>query len=188
MKSINETIREVRTAAATSIGEALINCADDINTAFDQAYACCTGGHYASGMANLADGLKALDELLEYADSVVSTADGSEYEWVRDSLGSINMEKAPCEEKIREHYSKQISWYVSPGFGTKPRCVICWYDNGKRTADRDFCNFRKLRDENRLDKATMYWNGAAFDYENGRWVVDCMINPVSRPDLKEYTK
>ena len=188
LKSINSIVDEILAKAKAQIGESLITRSGAINSAFDDAYGSCLGHNYAVGMECVAQGLKWLDELLAYADEIAPTASGSEWEWVRDALGPVNMEKAPIEDSIRKDYERKISWYVSPGFGTKPRHVVYWYDGGKRNASEDFVNFRKLLDEGRLDRAEMHWNGAAFDYdiEKGRWIFDCEINPASRPELKKY--
>jgi len=186
LSTIMSVVSQIRREADTKIGEALIDRAGIINSLFDDAYGSCLGGHYASGMECLAVGLKNLEELIEYAHSIAETANGAQWEYVRDALGSVELEKAPMDEAIRKDLNRKISWLVSPGFGDMPRCVACVYDHGKKTADTTFYNFRKLIDEGRLESATMYWNGAAFDYENGRWIFDCQINPSSRPDLAEY--
>lgn len=191
--SINDVVSTILADAANKVGEALIERAAVINSCFDDAYGSCLGGHYASGMECTAEGLRQLDDLLAYADSAMSTADGPAWEYVRDALGSVRMEKAPLQDTIIEEYNRRIKRYVSPSFGNSNKLVVCrydGYDKERRTSDETLFNFNKLLHEGRLLKATMATIGGFYDYnlEKGRWVLDSLINRVVRPDLAKYMK
>lgn len=186
MNNLSIIISIILADANTRIGEALISRANSINIMFDAARDSFSYGLYDMGAKCVSRAVTWINELLDYADDIMSSAEAPSWEFVRDALGSIKLEKAPIDEAIRNDLSRRISWFVNPGFGDKPMCIICTYDDGKKTTDEEFHNFRKLLKENRLRSATMHWNGASFDYENGRWVFDCAINPSTRKDLKKY--
>lgn len=187
LNSINTVVSDILTDAAKKIGEALIERATVINSMFDDAYGSCLGGNYASGMECAAAGLRQLDDLLSYADSVMSTADGPAWEYVRDALGSVVLEKAPLQDAIIAEYKLRIKRYVSPTFGDHPKHYVV---KEKKTTVESENNVAFIMSEHtgNLDKATLDTLGATYywDKKLSRWVLDATINQAVRPDLAKY--
>ena len=190
LKSIEEVVREIRSAAITSIGESLITRADAINSVFDDAYGSCLGEHYASGMECVAQGLRYLDELIEYADNVMHIASGSEWEFVRDALGGVNMEKAPLEESIRDAYKLRIKRYVSPTFGDHAKHYVIKERKGVTVESENSACFTVSEHTGNLIEGSLDTLGAHYYWDRvlRRWVLDALINPAVNPSLKKYMK
>lgn len=187
LNAINTVVSAILTDANKKIGEALIERAASINSCFDDAYGSCLGGHYASGVECAAEGLRRLDDLLEYADDVMQTADGPAWEYVRDALGSIVMEKAPLQEQIVADYNRRIKRYVSPTFGDHPKHYVV---KEKKITVESENNIGFLMSERtgNLVEATLYTLGAGYYWDKTlhRWVLDAMINPAVSPWLEKY--
>lgn len=190
LSTINTIVTTILADANNKIGEALIERAAVINSIFDDAYGSCLGGHYASGMECVAAGLRQLDDLLEYADTVMSTADGPSWEYVRDALGSIIMDKAPLQQSIVDEYKIRIKRYVSPTFGDHAKHYVIKERKGVTIETENPISFTLSEHTGNLIEATVNTLGASYywDKELHRWVLDTLINPTVRPELKKYMK
>lgn len=187
LSTINVVINSIIADANKKIGESLIERAFIVNSMFDDAYGSCLGGNYTSGMECVAEALKNLDDLLEYADDVMSTADGPAWEYVRDALGSVVMNKAPLQDAIIAEYKLRIKRYVSPTFGDHPKHYVV--KERKITVESEN-NVEFLMSERtgNLVEATLDTLGAGYywDKKLNRWVLDALINPVVSPYLEKY--
>ena len=190
LKSINSIIDDIMSAAKAKVGESLINHAYSVNSAFDDAYGSCLGGHYASGMECVAQGLKWLDEILSYADEVMPTASGSEWEFVRDALGTVNMDKAPLQQSIIDEYKIRIKRYVSPTFGDHTKHYVIKERKGVTIETENPVSFTLSEHTGNLIEATLDTLGAGYYWDKTlkRWVLDALINPAVNPNLSKYMK
>lgn len=192
MNNLNSAIAAILTDAANKIGCMLIDYAAAINNSFDAAYGSCVVGHYNNGIECASIALKQLNELLQYADDVMPTADGSAWEYVRDALGSIKMDKMNkvlFKQAVIDEYALRIKRYVSPTFGTHPKLYKCYFKDGEVEDENSFA-FNQLLKSGELERAELCTLGAYYYWnkELERWVLDALINPVVRPDLAKYMK
>lgn len=189
LSTINTVVSTILADAAQKIGEALIERAAVVNSMFDDGYGSCLGGHYASGIECAAAGLRQLDDLLEYADEVMPMANAVAWEYVRDALGSVVMDKAPLPENIIAEYNLRIKRYISPTFGDHPRKYIVYE---KKTTIESESNVAFVASEHtgNLQSADLYTLGAEYRWNKHlrRWVINALINPNVMPHLAKYMK
>lgn len=187
LSTINTIVSTIIADANKKVGEALIERSAVINSMFNDAYGSCLGGHYASGMECAAEGLRHLDDLLDYADSVMGTADGASWEYVRDALGSIVMDKAPLQDAIIAEYKLRIKRYVSPTFGDHPKHYIVKEKKITVESENNVAFLTSERTGN-LVEATLDTLGAGYYWDKTlhRWVLDALINPAVSPYLEKY--
>ena len=190
LSTVKSIVSEIRREAETKIGEVLVERAAVINSIFDDAYGSCLSSHYASGLECAAQGLYWLDELIKYADNVMSTATESEWEYVRDALGSVNIEKAPLEQSIINEYKIRIKRYVSPIFGDHAKHYIIKERKGVTIETENPSSFTISEHTGNLIEATVDTLGATYywDKELHRWVLDHSINLSIMPWLEKYVK
>lgn len=185
--TIKTVVNEILFDAKQKAGNALIDRASAINSAFDDARGCVAVGKYASALECAAEALRNLDDLLDYADSVMGSADGPSWEFVRDALGTVRIERIPLSDEVVKEYSKRIKRYVSPTFGDHEKQYITTM-TGRAVQAESNVVFREALDNGVLISAELYTLGAAYywDKKLSRWVLDSMINPVVKPWLAKY--
>jgi hypothetical protein len=100
------------------------------------------------------------------------------------------MEKAPLQDTIIAEYNLRIKRYVSPTFGDHAKHYVIKERKGVTIETENPVSFTLSEHTGNLIEATVDTLGASYYWDKvlHRWVLDALINPAVRPELKKYMK